>query len=67
MVYYYMNTLVLIAGSGFFLSQMQLQLPGLKRTEPEQNSSIIAELMKASTLLYRAWKGKADVYEKRGV
>jgi len=47
-------------GSGF-LSQVQLQLPGLKRTAPEQNSSFIAGLMKASTLLFRIWKGKADV------
>ena len=56
-----MNTLAFDNRQWLFLSQMQSKLPGLKCTAPEQNSSIIAGLMKASTLLFRAWKGKADV------
>ena len=44
-----------------FLSQVQLQFSGLKRTAPEQNTSFIAGQVKASTLLIRTCKGKADV------
>ena len=56
-----MNTLAFDNRQWLFLSQMQSKLPGLKCTAPEQNSSIIAGLMKASALMFRARKGKADV------
>ena len=55
-----MNTLV-FDNTQCFLSQVQLQLPGLKRSVPEQNPHFNAGLMKASALLFGTWKGKADV------
>ncbi len=57
MVYNYKNILA-FDNKQWIFSHMQLQLPGLKRTAPEQNSSVIAGLLKASALLFRIWKAK---------
>ena len=61
MVYYYKNILAFENRQWIFISQMQLQLPGLKCTAPEQDPGIIAGLVMASTLLFGVGKGKADV------
>ena len=60
MVYNYKKISV-FKNSQCFLLQVQLQFSGLKRTAPEQNTSFIAGQVKASTLLIRTCKGKADV------
>ncbi len=61
MVYYYKNILAFENRQWIFISQMQLQLPGLKCTAPEQDPGIIAGPVMASTLLFSDGKGKADV------
>ena len=61
MVYYYKNILAFENRQWIFISQMQLQLPGLKCTAPEQDPGIIAGPVMASTLLISVWKGKAGV------